>query len=186
LRVEIMHPEIGVCGLACRLCPRYHAQGESRCTGCKGEQRMSAGCPFITCAVKRKGIEFCWECAESAGCERWARHRELGRTRDSFVSYAALEANIACVQRDGLAVFVAEQSVREELLREMLEEFNDGRSKAYYCVASTVLPTEELRRALRQARKIGREADARARSKALHALLDGAADARSVTIALRT
>jgi hypothetical protein len=185
LRVEIVHPEIGVCGLSCRLCPRYHTQGESRCTGCKGEQRMSAGCPFITCAVKRKGIEFCWDCADSAECERWARHRELGRTHDSFVSYAGLEATIACVQCDGLEAFVAEQDLRESLLCEMLEEFNEGRSKAYYCIAATVLPPDELRRALTQARETSREMDPRARSKALHALLDAAADMRSVTIALR-
>jgi hypothetical protein len=146
---------------------------------------MSAGCPFITCAVKREGIEFCWECPDSAGCERWARHREQGRTRDSFVSYVALEDNIACVRRGGLEAFVAEQLMREGLLREMLEEFEEGRSKAYYCIAATVLPLDELRGALTQARETGRETDVRASSKALHALLDAAADARCVTIALR-
>jgi hypothetical protein len=26
---------------------------------------MAVGCPFITCAVKKKGIEFCWDCEEN-------------------------------------------------------------------------------------------------------------------------
>ena len=58
--MEPQHVETGVCGLSCRLCPRHHMEGESRCSGCKGEMRMAVGCPFITCALKRKGIEFCW------------------------------------------------------------------------------------------------------------------------------
>ncbi|NJD54065.1 MAG: hypothetical protein FIB07_14500 [Candidatus Methanoperedens sp.] len=37
------YPEIGVCGLSCRLCPRYQSEGESRCFGCKTESRMGAG-----------------------------------------------------------------------------------------------------------------------------------------------
>jgi len=43
----IKYPEIGICGLSCRLCPRYHTESKSRCGGCKSEFRMSAGCPFI-------------------------------------------------------------------------------------------------------------------------------------------
>ena len=76
--------EIGVCGLSCRLCPRYQSEGKSRCFGCKTESRMGAGCPFITCAVKRNGIEFCWDCKESAACEKWKKHRESGKRHDSL------------------------------------------------------------------------------------------------------
>ncbi|MDM7991832.1 MAG: DUF3795 domain-containing protein [Candidatus Fermentibacter sp.] len=64
------HPEIGICGLSCRLCPRFHTAGTSRCEGCRGGNRVAAGCPFITCAVKRRGIEFCWDCGDACTCER--------------------------------------------------------------------------------------------------------------------
>lgn len=184
--MEVRYQEVGVCGLSCRLCPHYHTAGESRCTGCKGENRMAAGCPFITCALKRKGVEFCWECAESSSCERWARHRAAGRERDSFVSYGALEDNIAFVERNGVEAFVDEQRVRESLLREMLAEFNEGRSKTYYSIAVTLLPVAQLRSALQEARhETAGEAAVKARSKALHARLDAAASARSVRLALR-
>jgi len=183
--MEIRYREVGVCGLSCRLCPHYHTVGESRCTGCKGESRMAVGCPFITCAVKRKGIEFCWECADSDSCERWAGHRGYGRERDTFVCYAALEDNIAMIERVGVEAFVDEQRLREELLLEMLSEFNEGRSKTYYSIAVTVLDVEGLRSALEAAREDGRGKDVRGRSKALHARLDALADAQSRRIALR-
>jgi hypothetical protein len=57
-KLDIQYAEVGVCGLSCRLCSMYHTQTESRCAGCKSYARMAVGCPFITCAVKKKGIEF--------------------------------------------------------------------------------------------------------------------------------
>ena len=184
--MQIRYQEVGVCGLSCRLCPHYHTAGESRCGGCKGEMRMAVGCPFITCAVKRKGIEFCWECEDSGPCERWAGHRAYGRERDTFVCYAALEDNIAAIERNGIEAFVAEQLVREALLREMLEEFNEGRSKTYYSIAVTVLDPGEVRSALDAARReTTGEADVRVRSRILHSHLDAVASARSLRLVLR-
>jgi hypothetical protein len=185
-RPAVRYPEVGVCGLSCRLCPHFHTSGLSRCTGCKGESRMAAGCSFITCAIKRKGVEFCWECDESSSCERWATHRAAGSERDSFVSYARLEDNVAFIERNGIQAFIAEQCEREGLLREMLAEFNEGRSKTYYSIAATVLDVEQLRSALQQARlETGQEAEAKSKSKDLHARLDAAASARSVRLILR-
>jgi len=59
--MDIKFIEVGVCGLSCRLCPTYHSKAESKCAGCKSPDRMAVGCPFITCAVKKKGVEFCWQ-----------------------------------------------------------------------------------------------------------------------------
>jgi hypothetical protein len=146
---------------------------------------MAAGCPLITCAVKRKGIEFCWDCDQSDTCERWAGHRAAGREHDSFVSYAALDGNIESVERLGIEAFVEDQLERERLLVEMLVEFNESRSKSYYCVAATVLCPDELRGAIDGARTVAAEPDVRARAKALHEALDATARARSLTLALR-
>ncbi|HRU39968.1 MAG TPA: DUF3795 domain-containing protein [Candidatus Goldiibacteriota bacterium] len=63
--MRIRHADIGVCGLSCRLCPSYHSRSKSRCPGCKSSYRMAAGCLFITCAIKHKGIEFCWDCDDN-------------------------------------------------------------------------------------------------------------------------
>ena len=36
------------------------------------------------------------------------------------------------------------QIIREQLLREMLHDFNEGRSKSFYCNAATILAIDEL------------------------------------------
>lgn len=183
--MEIKHPAVGICGLSCRLCPSYHAQGPSRCGGCKSASRMAAGCPFITCAVKRKQIEFCWECDESATCEKWRKHRGASQHADSFVCYQKLEANIAAIQHDGVNVFEREQKVKEKLLDEMLDEFNEGRSKTYYSIAATVLEIDELKTALARAAQATDGLNIQEKSRALHAQLDEVAAKKHYVLKLR-
>lgn len=183
--MQIEHPEIGICGLSCRLCPNYHTEGQSRCGGCKSEYRMGAGCPFITCVVKRKGIEFCGQCAESAACEKWRNHREASHSHDSFVCYQKLEDNIATMQQYGMDAFAATQQTRERLLKAMLAQFNEGRSKRYYCVAATVLEIEELEAALLQAQEDSAGLAVKEKSKVLHAILDGIAEKQHYCLSLR-
>jgi hypothetical protein len=181
----IEYPAIGICGLSCRLCPTYHAVGKSRCGGCKSAYRMGAGCPFITCALKRKGIEFCWQCGEGETCERWLGHRAYSREHDTFVCYQNLEENIAAVRRDGVRRFQEVQQVREQLLIEMLRGFNEGRSKRLYCIAATVLELDELRAALAQAEVDAGELDLKGRARALHAILARIARQRGYHLKLR-
>lgn len=47
--------------------------------------------------------------------------------------------------------FIETQETRKKLLGEMLSGFNDGRSKSYYCIATTVLEIDELRGAIHRA-----------------------------------
>ncbi len=183
--MDVGWPEIGVCGLSCRLCPMYHSRGESRCGGCKSESRMSVGCSFITCAVKKKGIEFCWDCQEGATCDRWRNHRESGRHVDSFVCYQRLEDNIRFVQENGVQEFQREQLVREGLLREMLRKYNEGRSKTFYCIASTVMETGELESALIEAKKQSAGSDVKQRAKTLHRILEKVATRKNYCLKLR-
>ena len=102
MSMEIKYPEIGICGLSCRLCPSFTSMVSAECGGCKSQYRMAAGCPFITCAVKKKGLEFCWQCAESDTCEKWGGHRAFSRDHDTFVCYQKLEDNIAFIDQHGV------------------------------------------------------------------------------------
>ncbi|MCJ7444858.1 MAG: DUF3795 domain-containing protein [Methanotrichaceae archaeon] len=185
MALRIRYPEIGICGLSCRLCPNYHINTKSRCLGCKSEGRMAVGCPFITCAIKKKGIEFCWDCKESKTCEIWKKHREAGKKVDSFKSYLKLEDDIAFIQKNGVTEFEKLQKVREQLLRGMLQEFNEGRSKSYYCIASTVLEIEELKEALDEAKKKSKGLDIKEKSKVLHSILDEFAAQKKYFLKLR-
>jgi hypothetical protein len=182
--MNVRYPKTGICGLSCRLCPHYHTEGSSRCGGCKTESRMGAGCPFITCALK-KGIEFCWDCKENKTCEKWAKHRKAGKKADSFKCYQKLEDDIAFVRKNGIEEFEKTQKKRERLLRTMLQEFNEGRSKSFYCIAATVMETGELEEALAEAGKNSFGLEMKERSKVLHAILDEIARNRNYFLKLR-
>ena len=183
--MKIKYPEIGICGLSCRLCPHFHTEGQSRCGGCKTESRMGAGCPFITCALKKKGIEFCWDCEESETCEKWAKHRKSGKVADSFKCYQTLEDDIAFVRKNGVSEFEKLQKKRESLLKEMLPEFNEGRSKSYYCIAATVLEIGELEKALSEAKKKSGGFEIKEKSRVLHTIMDELALHRNYNLKLR-
>ena len=183
--MKIKYPEIGICGLSCRLCPTYNTNAKSKCNGCKSEYRMGAGCPFITCAIKKKGIEFCWQCEESTSCIKWSKNRETGKRVDSFKCYQTLEGDISFIQKNGVDDFQKNQKIREQLLKEMLQNYNEGRSKSYYCIAATVLKIEELNDALIQAKKDSSKLDMKYKSKILHSMLDKIAKRKHYLLKLR-
>jgi hypothetical protein len=183
--MKIEYPEIGVCGLSCRLCPSYHASTDSRCAGCKSEGRMKVGCPFITCAVKKRGIEFCWQCPEHKNCGKWGEHRRRGWCHDSFVCYQRLEDSIAFIGRQGVSAFVEDQRDRERLLTALLAEFNEGRSKSFYCIVATVMDIQEIAQAIAQARNESAGKDIKGKSKTLHLILDKIAEERKYNLRLR-
>src|SRR4030067_1694580 len=184
-KMNVRYVEVGVCGLSCRLCPMYHMQTEMRCAGCKSAARMAVGCPFITCAVKKKGIEFCWQCTESDTCERWKKHREAGRKQDSFKCYQKLENDITLIREHGMEEFEKQQKIREQFLKEMLRNFNDGRSKSYYCIAATVLKIEELQGALSKAENKSEGLQPKERAKIMHSILESISKEKSYLLKLR-
>lgn len=183
--MNVDYPEIGICGLSCRLCPMYNTDAKSRCSGCKSPDRIAVGCPFITCAVKKKGIEFCWDCEDSRCCEKWKKHREAGKAHDSFKCYQTLEEDISFIIKNGPCEFEKIQRQRELLLKEMLKDFNEGRSKNYYCIAATVLELEELKEALVQAKNESGDLNIKEKSKVLHSILDNIALKKKYFLKLR-
>ena len=183
--MRIKYPKIGICGLSCRLCSMYNTQAESRCLGCKSRSRMVVGCPFITCVIKNKEIEFCWECKENKTCEKWKKHREAGKKFDSFKCYQKLEDDIYFIQKNGIIEFEKTQKQRQKLLKEMLKGFNEDRSKNYYCIAATVLGIKELKNALTRAKKESVGFDIKDRSKVLHLILDDIVRNKNYILKLR-
>jgi len=146
---------------------------------------MAVGCPFITCAIRGKGVEFCWDCDEHSTCDKWEKHREHGTTQDSFKCYQTLEHDIKLVLDHGLNEFVHDQQHREQILKQMLEQFNEGRSKIYYCVAVTVMSKNEIEQAFEEAKQKSAGLDIKAKAKLLHAILDDIAQKRGYLLKLR-
>lgn len=182
--MKSQYPEIGVCGLSCVLCPGYVMKTKSRCPGCKTSWRLGGPCSLLHCAVKRN-MEFCGECSESKTCDKWKKHREMGKKGDSFKCYQKLEEDIAFIQKHGLAEFRKSQKIRAKLLDQMLDEFNEGRSKSYFCLAVTILEIGEMEKALKQAREKSQDMDLKEKAKYLHSIFDEIASKKHYNLSLR-
>ena len=149
-------PLIGICGLACGLCPARYSQATAGCAGC-------------SCRHRGAGIQFCWECPQGDSCEIWQKHRQFP---GAFGHRQALENNIRFIRRYGTAAFEKAIIVRERLLREMLDRYDEGESAPYLCTAASTLEIGELEAALTLAWEASAGMRRSERAGTLRALLD--------------
>ena len=185
------YPTIGCCGLDCGLCPRYYTVGSSRCPGCCGPDFFNKhpSCSFITCCVKKEGLEVCAECNEFS-CSKFEGLTKGGEVYDSFLTYGKVVSNLDFIGEHGVEKFIESQKKRIELLEIMLKRFDDGRSKNFYCIATTLLSIEDLEKSLKDSEqkikkdKIGVE-DTRTTSKILKGFLNEVADRDGIELKLR-
>jgi hypothetical protein len=180
-------PTIGCCGIDCGLCPRYHTAGGSRCPGCAGPDffEKHPSCGHITCCVKKRKLEVCSQCDEfpCSKFESWAEG-------DSFVTHQKTLLNLDSIRRGGLEGFIEQQRKRMGLLKTMLDNFDDGRSKSYYCLATALLPVTALEESLHHAQgrikqDKAKTGDVKTRASILRGLLDDCAAKTGVELKLR-
>lgn len=149
-----IYPTIGVCGLDCGLCPRYYTVGTSRCPGCAGPDfsNKHPSCSFITCCVKKKNFEVCAECPEFP-CSKFKSEEEYQQLKQSssYPPYKKVISNLNFIKEYGIKKFIEQQKKRIELLETMIENFDDGRSRSFYCKAAALLDSTSLENSLDRA-----------------------------------
>jgi hypothetical protein len=184
------YPTLGCCGLDCGLCPRYYTAGTSRCPGCAGSGFFNKhpSCGYITCCVKKKGLEVCAQCDEFP-CSKFASWLDKGMIEDSFLTHQKIKSNLYFIRERGLDKFLKQQKKRIKLLERMLQDLDDGRSKSFYCIATTLLPVSELEALIDEAeRKIKVEKvrvdDTKTKAKILRELLSSFAAKGGVELKL--
>ena len=148
------YPTIGVCGLDCGLCPRYHTVGASRCPGCAGSDFFDKhpSCSFITCCVKKKNLEVCGECLEFP-CSKFKSEQEYQQLTESssYPSYKKVLPNLYFIRKNGIEKFVEQQKERMKLLETMIENFDDGRSRSFFCKSAVLIDMVNLKTLLNDA-----------------------------------
>ncbi len=185
------YPTLGCCGLDCGLCPRYYTVGASRCPGCAGPDffNKQPSCSYITCCVKKKDLEVCAQCEEFP-CSKFASWLDKLIIEDSFLTHQKIKPNLYFIKQQGLDKFLKQQAKRIKLLERMLKDFDDGRSKSFYCIAATLLPVAELVTLIGEAEqkiKVGKvkAGDTVTRAKILKELLNDFAAKGGVELRLR-
>jgi len=139
------YPTVDYCGLDCGPCPRYYTVGSSRCPRCYGPDFLNKhpSCSCITCCVKKKRIEVCSQCDEFP-CTKFESWFERDDVPDFFIAHRAAHTNHKPIKEHGLEKFLERGSIRMRSLEKMLWEFDDRRSKSFYCIAANLPPTEDL------------------------------------------
>ncbi len=173
------YPTIAVCGLDCGMCPRYYTRGASRCPGCAGAGffQKHPSCSFITCCVKTRGLEVCGECPEFP-CGKFKTEAEYQQLEgsSSYPSYRKVMSNLRFIKEHGIREFVTLQKKRIKLLEKMIADFDDGRSRSFFCRAACLCDFVILERALKEAiRKVKadkiQQGDTKARARILREIL---------------
>ena len=145
------HVTIACCGIDCGLCPRFYTAGSSHCPGCGGEgfEQKHPSCSFVTCCVKKRGLEVCAHCNEFP-CGKF--DKETGK-RDSFVTHRRVMSNQRLIAEVGLDHFLEQQAERMAFLETALMRYDDGKIKSYFCLAAALLSIDSLQQALSLAEK---------------------------------
>jgi len=148
------YPTIGVCGLDCGLCPRYYTRGTSRCPGCAGPDFFNKhpSCSFISCCVKKKNLEVCAECSEFP-CSKFRSDEEYQQLKESssYPSYKKVIPNLNFIKEQGIKKFLEQQKKRIKLLETMIENFDDGRSRSFFCKRTVLIDIANLEKSLDEA-----------------------------------
>ena len=185
------YPTIGCCGLDCGLCPRFYTNGPSRCPGCGGPDFFSKhpSCSFLTCCVKKKGLEACGQCPEFP-CGKFQSEEEY-QSRPISTPYPpdrTILPNLSWIKEHGIEKFIKQQSRRMQYLQTMIADFNDGRSRSFFCRAAALLDPNDLKTALDKAgRKVKTDSigqnDLKQKAKILKRIIDEIAFQKGVQLA---
>lgn len=183
-KIEKKYPTLGCCGIDCGLCPHFYTEGTSRCPGCFGPDFLNKhpSCSFITCCVKKKGLEVCSECTDfpCSKFDDWFKKESY----DSFVTHKKVKPNLLFIKENGFKKFIKDQHKRMNLLEIILKDFNDGRSKNFYCICATLLSIQGIKESIKKAKAKSKNVDLKIKAKILKDLLKKTAKKEKVELKL--
>ncbi|MCR2024455.1 DUF3795 domain-containing protein [Anaerotruncus colihominis] len=173
---ERRYPLFSLCGLNCGLCP-MHLNGY--CPGCGGG-KGNQSCAIARCSLGRGGIEFCCDCIEYP-CAQYQAMTEY----DSFLSHRHMAHDLARLQQIGLDAYRAELEEKIKILHTLLDGYNDGRRKTFFCTAVALLDLDVIRDVMDQlTQQENDEMVAREKAACAARLFEEAAKQRKIVLKL--
>lgn len=135
------YPLFSLCGLNCGLCPRYQSQGSSRCPGCGGRDfhLKHPSCAVIACSKKHGDVAYCYLCMEYP-CDKYQNPAD----KDSFITYQNVQKDMQKAKEYGMEHYRAEMEEKISFLEFLIDHYNDGRRKNFYCIAVNLLDLADL------------------------------------------
>jgi hypothetical protein len=102
--------------------------------------------------VKKRHLEVCAACAEFP-CSKFKSEEEYLQLKESssYPPQSKIIPNHQFIKKHGLEKFMLRQNEQMRLLETMLEQFDEGRSKSFYCRAAAALEPSDLRKSINTA-----------------------------------
>jgi len=95
-------------------------------------------CAVITCNKKHDNVEFCFECSLYP-CKRYEEPSKV----DSFISYKNVLQNHIDA-KSNLKKYLNDLNKKSKILVNLVTNYNDGKSKGFYCLVVNLLPLSVL------------------------------------------
>lgn len=130
------NPLFSLCGLNCGLCTMYL---DHYCPGCGGGEGNQA-CKIAKCSIQRGKVEYCFQCGEFP-CEYYSDIDEY----DSFITHLNRRKDLARAEEIGTDQYMEIMSEKSAVLKHLLENYNAGRQKSFFCTAVNLLEQDDLR-----------------------------------------
>lgn len=130
-----------LCGLNCGLCP-MHLGGY--CPGCGGGDG-NQGCTIARCSLKHDRVEYCFQCVEFP-CDKYDGIEEY----DSFIIHRNQKSDLRKAADIGIDGYNAEQLEKIKILKYLLQNYNDGRRKTFFCAAVNLLDLNVIKDIIRK------------------------------------
>ncbi len=176
------YPLFSACGLNCGLCPRYPTVGSSKCPGCSGEgfSAKHPPCGVLSCS-QRKGIEYCFQCDEYP-CKKY----DGADCSDSFITHKNQFYDIEKAKKIGLEAYSAELNSKVKILEHLLQSYDDGRRKSFFCVAINLLNLQDVTSIMEQIKSdININAPQKEKTEIAVSLFEALAEKQSISLILR-
>ena len=176
------HPLFSACGLNCGLCPRYQMAGASKCPGCSGEGFMTKhpACGVLSCS-QRKGLEYCFQCDEYP-CKKY----DGADQSDSFITHLNQLRDMEKAKSIGIDAYMSEQSEKVAVLETLLESYDDGRRKGFFCLAVNLLEMQDIGFVMGQIENASQPLQSiKEKATIAYQLFQSMAEQRDITLKLR-
>ncbi len=127
-----------LCGLNCGLCTMRLG---NHCPGCGGGEHHS--CTIAKCSLAHN-VEYCFQCSEMP-CTKYQFESEY----DSFITHRNQLKDIQKAKEMGIDAYTKEQVEKVEILKLLLDNYNAGRQKTFFCLAVNLLEIEDIRNVMK-------------------------------------
>ena len=114
------------------------------------------------------------------------KNLDAAKEHDSFISYKPLAGNLTFIKETGIEVFAKLENEKIAFLKELLESYDDGRSKGFLCSSCQLLPLDNLKDTVNSIKdRMPESADVKEKARVVREAIGELAETHSVNLKLR-